>query len=195
MRIRFQAAFSRYVRVCGMLALISGAASVTALPITFSGSGPVTGPAQTPPILTGLMLTGATSNYTVDGDSSWFADKLFNFNTATLMGGGTWTFSNGISSLTGSFTSSRVSSTSPLDLLYTVTGGSGIYAGYIGTGTATGATIGNPISLPNGPVSFRESGNFNLTQVPEPASGLLLTIGLVGMALRRRTVQRPLLSH
>jgi hypothetical protein len=59
----------------------------------------------------------------------------------------------------------------------------------VGTGISTGATVGNPFSLPAGPVSFNESGVFNLSPVPEPASALLMALGLCMAAagrLRRR---------
>jgi hypothetical protein len=180
----------RSVRVClrtlGTAALLSGAASAMAITINFSGSGLVTGPAQTPPVLSGLTMGSATSDYIVAGEGGWHVDKVFSFNVATLVGGGNWTLSNGSSSLTGMFTSSRADSTSPTALLYTVTGGTGSFAGYTGSGVATGSTAGNPFGLPAAVVTFTESGAFNVSAVPEPAMGWLLAAGLAAVAWRVR---------
>ncbi len=172
------------VALCAMF----GTASAMAITISYSGSGAVTGPAQAPPTLTGLQMTAATSSFTIGGSAGWGVDKLFSFNLPTLTGGGTFNFTHGSSGFGGTFISARASTTSPTTLQYTVSGGTGIYAGYAGIGFGYGITIGDPFSLPTGNVSFTEGGFFNISPVPEPASGLLLTLGLGSALLWRRRV-------
>lgn len=176
----------RLTRTAVVLSAMLGACSAMAITISYSGSGAVTGPAQAPPTLTGLQLTAATSSFTVGGSAGWGVDKLFSFNLPSLTGGGSFNFTNGSSSFGGTFTSARASTTAPTTLQYTVTGGTGIYAGYAGIGFGYGITLGDPFSLPAGNVSFTEGGFFNISPVPEPASGLLLTLGLGALLWRRR---------
>jgi hypothetical protein len=175
-----------FVLAGGALTALLASGTAMAITLAFSGSGLVTGPAQTPPVLTGLALSAATSNFSIDGDTTWKVDKLFFFDTALLSGGGTFNFSNGTSSFGGTFVSARASTTAPTTLTYTVTGGTGAYAGYTGIGFGFGTTIGNPFALPNAVVSFTEGGFFNISPVPEPSSLLLLSLGLTSAALWRR---------
>jgi len=178
--------FYRITRTAVALSTLLGTASAMAITVVYSGSGTVTGPAQAPPTLTGLQLTAATSSFTIGGTTGWGVDKLFTFNLPSLTGGGTFNFTNGSSSFGGTFTSARANTTAPTTLQYTVTGGTGIYAGYAGIGFGYGVTIGDPFSLPAGNVSFSEGGFFNISPVPEPASGVLLAAGLGAALLWRR---------
>lgn len=189
-------ACQRFFIALAALALLAGTAAAAPVSLAFSGSGAVTGPAQAFPVLSGLSMISATSDYIVDGDDGWHVEKSFGFNVATLTGGGSFTLSDGIDSLSGTFTSSRASSTAPTDLFYTVTGGSGRFAGFVGTGVASGATVGNAFGLPTAAVSFRESGVFNVSAVPEPTTGLLLMAGLAALVLRpvRRVAARGRLA-
>jgi hypothetical protein len=175
-----------FVLASSTLAALLASGAATAITLAYSGSGAVTGPAQTPPVLTGLTLSAATSSFTIGADPTWRVDKLFFFNTATLTGGGSFTFSNASSSFSGTFVSTRASTTSPTTLVYTVTGGTGAYAGFVGDGIGYGTTIGNPFGLPAAVVSFTEGGFFNISAVPEPASALLLSLGAASIALWRR---------
>ena len=178
----------RLIRTGGALAALLGSASAMAITIAYSGSGAVSGPAQTPPVLTGLTLTSAPSVFPVGVEAGWSVDKLFFFNTATLIGGGSFNFSNGVSSFGGTFTSARANGTAPTSLVYTVTGGTGAYAGYTGVGFGYGSTVGNPFALPAAAVTFTEGGFFNISPVPEPGSALLLALGLGSALLWRRGV-------
>jgi len=180
----------RTLRACAhlsaSLAFLLAAAQAGAVTIAFTGSGTVAGPAQVFPVLNGLTLSSATSNYTVGGQSGWHVDKLFNFNVVTLVGAGTFTFTNGGNSFSGTFTSSKADAAAPADLFYSVSGGTGTFAGLVGSGTASGITEGNAFGLPAALVTFSETGSFNLTPIPEPATVLLLAVGLAGTALRLR---------
>jgi len=173
-------------RLGAPLALLLGAAHAAALTVAFTGSGIVAGGPQVFPVLGGLSLSAATSNYTVGGESGWHVDKLFDFNVVSLVGSGTFTFTHGSDSLTGTFTSTKANAAAPTDLLYSVVGGTGSFAGYVGSGSSTGSTEGNAFGLPAALVTFTETGNLNLAPIPEPATVLLLAAGLAGTALRLR---------
>jgi hypothetical protein len=169
------------------LAFLLAAAQAEAVAIAFSGSGTVAGGPQVVPVLSGLTLSSATSNYTVNGgQSGWHVDKLFDFNVASLVGFGTFTLANGADSFSGTFTSSKANAAAPTDLFYSVNSGTGTFAGWVGSGTSSGITEGNAFGLPAALVTFTETGSFNLTPIPEPATVLLLAVGLAGTALRLR---------
>lgn len=180
----------RTLRACAhlsaSLAFLLAAAQAEAVAIAFSGSGTVAGGPQVVPVLSGLTLSSATSNYTVNGQSGWHVDKLFDFNVASLVGFGTFTLANGADSFSGTFTSSKANAAAPTDLFYSVVGGTGSFAGYVGSGSSTGITEGNAFGLPAALVTFTETGNLNLAPIPEPATVLLLAAGLAGTALRLR---------
>ena len=168
------------------LALLFGSAQAAAVSVAFNGSGTVAGAAQVFPVLSGLTMSAATSTYTVGGESGWHVDKVFGFNVVSLVGAGTFTLSGTGSSLSGTFTSSKADAAAPTALSYTVLAGTGTFAGYSGSGTSTGTTDGNAFALPGALVTFTESGSFNITPIPEPATALLLAAGLAGTALRLR---------
>ncbi len=180
----------RTLRACAhlsaSLAFVFSAAQAEAVAIAFSGSGTVAGGPQVVPVLSGLTLSSATSNYTVNGQSGWHVDKLFDFNVASLVGFGTFTLANGADSFSGTFTSSKANAAAPTDLFYSVNSGTGTFAGWVGSGTSSGITEGNAFGLPAAIVTFTETGSFNLTPIPEPATVLLLAVGLAGTALRLR---------
>ena len=62
---------------------------------------------------------------------------------------------------------------------------------YTGSGFGYGSTLGNPFALPGGPVSFTEGGFFNITPVPEPASVVLLAMGVASTLMWRRRAASP----
>ena len=77
---------------------------------------------------------------------------------------------------------------------YLVTEGTGIYAGLVGTGTSqvdvvTGFPPGNVDPMTG--TTFVESGEFVLSQVPEPHIIGLLAVGIVGRLLRGRRADLP----
>jgi hypothetical protein len=171
------------VRAFVLAASLAALASLPARAVTlnFSGNGVVNGPAQTPPVFSGLTIGPADATYTFDGQAGWTIDVVFGGNI-TLTGGFSGTmagsFSRGADSL--SFTGTQATSLlgQPIALNYTITGGTGAYAGYVGSGTSTVTLLGNPLGLPT-PVPFLEtSGVLNLQPVPEPGTWALWLLGL-----------------
>ncbi len=161
--------------------LACAALSAHALPtVLFSGSGYVTGPQPTSPVLTGLqVLPGST--YTFDGQTGWSLVSLFSFNTLTLAGQGSGTLAKGADSLAFTFTSTAPALSAPLSLTYTFTGGTGAYAGLVGSGASQVQLLGNPLGLPT-PIPFIETGgSATLAPVPEPETWALLAAGLLGL--------------
>lgn len=155
--------------------------SAHALPtILFSGSGFVTGPQPTSPVLTGLqVLPGST--YTFDGQTGWSLGSLFSFDTLTLTGQGSGCLAKGSDSLAFTFTSTASALGAPLSLTYAITGGTGAYAGLVGSGTSQVQLLGNPLGLPT-PIPFVETGgSLSLAPVPEPETWALLAAGLAGL--------------
>ena len=155
------------------------AAHAAAVTISFAGTGTVAGTAQVFPVLSGLTMSSATSNYTLGGDGGWHVDKVFGFNVVSLVGSGTFTLSNGSDSLSGTFTSSKANAAAPTDLFYSVLGGTGTFAGYTGSGTSSGITEGNAFGLPAALVTFTETGSLNITPIPEPTTAFCLQAGLL----------------
>lgn len=164
--------------------LLAGAAPAKALTILFSGSGSVSGPPQSPPVFAGLQVTPADSAYSFDAASGWtLASSFGGMVTATggFSGAGSGSFAKGADSLNFNFTSQTAQLGTPLALSYTVTGGSGAYTGFTGSGTSLLILQGNPLA--GLPVPFIEqSGVLNVTAVPEPASVWLWMLGM-GMGM------------
>lgn len=176
---------------CATAACLLAALPAQALTLTFSGSGVVQGPAQTPPLFTGLNIGPADASYTFGAQAGWTIDVLFG-GSLTPIGGyvGTMagTFTRGADSLSFFGTQLTPLLGQSIALVYTITGGTGAYAGYTGSGSSNVALLGNPLGLPT-PVPFLETdGVFNLTPIPEPGTWALWLAGLSGVvvAARRR---------
>ena len=176
------------LRIAALAALICTSVSAAAVTISFSGSGLVTGPAQVPPTFTDLHVDPATSSYTFGGIAGWTLDALFSFNLATLSGSGSGVFAHGGDSLKFNMSSTTPSLGAPLDLVYTITGGTGAFAGFIGSGSSQVQLLGNPLGLPD-PIPFTESNGTLTVAIPEPSELALLVAGL-GALLMRTTRRR-----
>lgn len=164
------------------IALACATFGAHALPtIVFSGSGMVTGPQQTPPLLTGLEVLPASTAYTVGGETGWSLGSLFSFNAATLTGQGSGSLAKGADSLTFTFTSTTPALGAPLSLTYAFTGGTGAYAGLVGTGASQVQLLGDPLGLPTAIPYLETGGAINLAPVPEPETWALLAAGLAGL--------------
>lgn len=182
-----------------------GATPATALTIEFSGSGVVQGsppPTSEPGLFNDLSIGPADASYSLGGETGWSIDVSFEGSLTwtiepdgVVIIDGPWTgsmsgrFQRGGDSL--SFTGSQYAPFlgAPIELAYTITGGTGAYAGYIGSGVSAVQLLGNPFGLPT-PVPFIESGVLTLTPVPEPGSWALWCLGLVGMGAHLRA-RRP----
>lgn len=176
-------------------ALLICSAQAQALTLAFFGGGQVNGPQQTPPVFAGLQTQN--TNYSFDGAAGWILDAGFG---GTLGAGGSFdgtgsgTFSLGADSLAFTFTShSDNVAAMPLALAYTVTGGTGAYAGYTGSGSSVLTLLGDPLGPL--PINYSEQqGLLNITPVPEPASAWLLALGALALTAtgwRRRPVPVP----
>src|SRR4029450_1198275 len=128
--------------------LLGASLSAGALTVHFSGPRAARGPPQVPPVFSGLTVLPASTAYTFEGIAGWTLAAAFEFNVATLTGSGSGTFAHGADSITAAFTSTTPSLGAPLFLTYTVTGGTGAFAGMVGTGTSPVQLLGNPLGLP-----------------------------------------------
>ena len=172
------------IRAAAAVCLLVGT-SAQALTVAFSGSGLVTGPAQVPPAFVMLTVAPATSHYTLNGMTGWSLDAVFSFNAATLTGSGSGAFEHGADALDFTFTSTAAALGDPLSLSYTITGGSGAFASYTGSGSSTVALLGNPLGLPE-PIPFMETAGTLTLAVPEPPPAALIGLGLGFAAWRTR---------
>ena len=170
--------------------LLGASVSVGALTVHFSGSGEVTGPAPSGPLFTDLTVLPASTAYTFEGVTGWTLSSSFEFDASTLTGAGSGTFAHGADSITATFTSTTPQLGAPLFLTYTVTGGTGAFAGMVGTGSSQVQLLGNPLGLPT-PIPFIDSeGVLTLAAVPEPSELALVASGLALLAAFARRRRR-----
>lgn len=178
------------------------ATPVQALTLEFSGSGVVQGsppPESDPGRFDDLRIGPADASYTLGGVTGWAIDVSFQGSTPWVFepdigyvflgswsGGMNGRFVRGEDSL--SFTGDQFTNNilGPISVTYTITGGTGAFAGYTGTGSSYVQLLGNPFGLPT-PVPFQEYGGvLTLQPVPEPQAWALMAAGLLGLAWRRR---------
>jgi hypothetical protein len=166
--------------VCvGLLAALCSVAHSQTL--TYGGSGFVVPLAEPVDNVLSLLAT-SDAGYTLGGDSGWGLYSPFQFNLTTGLGEGTFSLYRGADRLVGDLDTKLLSgSSTAFELVYTVYGGSGRFAGWTGSGKTTVSLVG-----PQGANGFPYLETGQLTLVPEPASWALLFAGLGMIAARSR---------
>ncbi len=153
-----------------------------AQPIGYTGTGQVG--AITPVSGSGPAVFLAQGTYELGALGDWDLLSTFIFNVSTGLGTGGFDFSQGGSSFSGTIATTQtvVASLPGFEIVYTVTGGTGAFAG------ATG--FGEGIIVLTGPAeppffNYIEAGILNVSVVPEPATALLMLGGVAALLGRR----------
>jgi hypothetical protein len=164
-------------------ALVVPAAHAQVFSVT--GFGSITETMPVDPMTGNWLLQANSNNYALSGIAgSWTLQSDFVFNVNTLFGSGVFSIAQGANSVTGTLSTqgANVALGSGFILDYTVTSGTGMFAGLVGGGNSFVRLTSNPNTLP---VSYIEAGIMSLQPIPEPETALLLAGGLALLALRR----------
>lgn len=175
--------WNRFVQLAVGSVCLALCSAASALTFTFTGSGEVT-PIGPPDGDGNLPLMVINTAYDLPGPGVWDLASSFLFNLVTQTGAGSFAFSLGSDSLSGTLaTVAAPEAGGPgFELAYIVTAGTGAYAGMTGSGNALVRLLGDP-NLP--PTPYLEAGIMNL--VPEPSTSMLALAGLAALgALARR---------
>lgn len=170
------------------LATLMTATVVHGQSFTFTGQGQVI-PTGAPSPSGDLPLVVVNTTYDLPGAGIWSLQSGFVFNLVTGAGTGSFQFSQGTNSFFGTLTTQQavVAGTAGFEIGYSVTGGTGQFAGVTGSGSSLTQLL-DPLTGPP-PYDYLEAGIMSL--VPEPAALLLMLAGVAGLAAWRRGFTRP----
>ena len=179
------------VSVFVVIAAALGASATLASPLVlpFAGTGEVTpGPGFDPasPVWPLQVLPSPTNLYTLAGQPGWILSSDFAFSFITNTGSGTFALADAFgNSLLGGIATVLDPSNGQFggfDITYTVNGGTGSFAGFLGTGFSEVVLDAPPGSFP---LPFHESGTIFQNAVSEPPALALALLGLVGLVASR----------
>ncbi len=168
-------------------ALALGAAGTQAQTVSYTGQGFVG--AIAPPSPAGTVPFLAEGTYELVGLGTWDLSSTFVFNIGAGTGAGEFGFSQGGNSFSGTIATAQtfVASLPGFEISYTITGGTGVYAG--ATGNGAGLIVLTPLTTgTSGP--YIEAGIMDISVVPEPASALLMLGGVAALLGRRLLTSR-----
>ena len=178
------------VSVFFVVAAALGASATLASPLVlpFAGTGAVTpGPNFDPnaPVWP-LQVLPFLTDYTLAGNQGWTMSSDFAFSFITNTGSGTFALADAFgNSLLGGIATVLDPSNGPFggfDITYTVNGGTGSFAGFLGTGFSEVVLDAAPGGFP---LPFHESGTIFQNAVSEPPALALALLGLVGLVASR----------
>ena len=178
------------VSVFFVVAAALGASATFASPLVlpFAGTGAVTpGPNFDPnaPVWP-LQVLPLLTDYTLAGNQGWTMSSDFAFSFITNTGSGTFALADAFgNSLLGGIATVLDPSNGQFggfDITYTVNGGTGSFAGFLGTGFSEVVLDAPPGSFP---LPFHESGTIFQNAVSEPPALALALLGLVGLVASR----------
>jgi MYXO-CTERM domain-containing protein len=174
-----------------MAAAALGASATLASPLVlpFAGTGAVTpGPGFDPnaPVWP-LQVLPVLTDYTLAGQPGWTMSSDFAFSFITNTGSGTFAMADAFgNSMAGTIATVLDPSNGPFggfDITYTVSGGTGSFAGFLATGFSEVVLDAPPVDFP---LPFHESGTIFQNAVSEPPALALALLGLVGLIASRR---------
>ena len=171
------------LRSLALAAALSLSTAAFADPVAYTGSGTV-GPV-TPVGPTGSAVFTASGTYSFGSLGSFELLSSFVFNAVSGTGTGGFEFAQGSSFFGGTITTTAAPVALGLgfEISYTVTGGSGSFAGATGGGNGLIRIVSDITGAP--PYSYLEAGIMNVTAIPEPATALLMLGGVAALLGRR----------
>ncbi|MBN8503572.1 MAG: PEP-CTERM sorting domain-containing protein [Burkholderiales bacterium] len=146
---------------------------------TVTPQGPIDGGGNWP-----LQANG--TDYTFQGFAgTWTLLSNFSFNVVSNVGTGTFSLTQGADGVSGTLYTegTPIAAGAGFELEYTITSGTGMFAGLAGSGSSLVRLISDPNGPP--PYSYLEAGIMSLQPIPEPQTALLLGAGLGLLAWRR----------
>jgi hypothetical protein len=171
------------LRTLAMAAALGLGGAAHADPVAYTGAGSV-GPV-TPVSPSGSAVFTATGSYSFGALGSWDLLSSFVFNAVSGTGTGGFEFAQGGNSFSGTI----ATATAPValgpgfEITYTVTGGTGSFAGATGGGNGLIRLVSDITGAP--PYSYIEAGIMDVTPIPEPATALLMLGGVAALLGRR----------